>query len=44
MGDPKTGQMRLEGLDRVRDKINERVLQKDGSKEYTLDADAWVFV
>jgi hypothetical protein len=40
MGDPKTGQMGLEGLDRVRDKINERVLQKDGIKEYTLDADA----
>src|SRR4030042_1973704 len=28
MGDPKTGQMGLEGLDRVRDKINERVLKK----------------
>ena len=40
MGDPKTGQMGLEGLDRVRDKINERVLKKDGIKEYTLDADA----
>ena len=40
MGDPKTGQMGLEGLDRVRDKINERVLRKDGIEEYTLDADA----
>jgi hypothetical protein len=40
MGDPKTGQLGLEGLDRVRDKINERVLKKDGIKEYTLDADA----
>ncbi len=40
MGDPKTGQLGLEGLDRVRDKINERVLRKDGIKEYTLDADA----
>jgi len=40
MGDPKTGQMGLEGLDRVRDKINERVLKKDGIEEYTLDADA----
>ncbi len=25
MGNPKTGQLGLEGLDRVRDKINERV-------------------
>jgi len=40
MGDPKSGQLGLEGLDRVRDKINERVLKKDGMKEYTLDADA----
>jgi hypothetical protein len=40
MGDPKAGQLGLEGLDRVRDKINERVLKRDGIKEYTLDADA----
>ncbi len=40
MGDPKTGQRGLEGLDRVRDKINERVLKRDGIEEYTLDADA----
>jgi hypothetical protein len=40
MGDPKAGQLGLEGLDRVRDKINERVLKKDGIQEYTLDADA----
>lgn len=40
MGDPRAGQLGLEGLDRVRDKINERVLKKDGIKEYTLDADA----
>jgi len=40
MGDPKSGQLGLEGLDRVRDKINERVLKKDGIREYTLDADA----
>jgi hypothetical protein len=40
MGDPKRGQLGLEGLDRVRDKISERVLKKDGIKEYTLDADA----
>ncbi len=44
MGDPKSGQLGLEGLDRVRDKINGRVLKKDGIKEYTLDADAWFFV
>lgn len=40
MGDPKAGQLGLEGLDRVRDKINERILKRDGIKEYTLDADA----
>ena len=40
MGDPKTGRLGLEGLDRVRDQINERVLKRDGIKEYTLDADA----
>jgi len=40
MGDPKTGQKGLEGLDSVRDKINERVLRRDGVEEYTLDADA----
>ena len=40
MGDPKAGPLGLEGLDRVRDKINERVLRKDGIKQYTLDADA----
>jgi len=40
MGDPKTGQLGLEGLDRVRDKINERILKRDGIEKYTLDADA----
>ncbi len=40
MGDPKTGQAGLKGLDRVRDKINGRILKRDGIKEYTLDADA----
>ncbi len=40
MGDPKTGRLGLEGLDRVRDKINEGVLRRDGIKAYTLDADA----
>jgi hypothetical protein len=40
MGDPKTGQPGLNGLDQVRDKINGRILKRDGIKEYTLDADA----
>ncbi len=40
MGDPKTGRRGLNGLDGVRDKINERILKRDGRKEYTLDADA----
>jgi hypothetical protein len=40
MGDPKGGEPGLEGLDRVRSKINERILKRDGIKEYTLDADA----
>ena len=40
MGDLKTGQMGLTGLDKVREKINERILKRDGMREYTLDADA----
>ena len=40
MGDPRTGQMGLTGLDKVRDKITERILRRDGITEYTLDADA----
>jgi hypothetical protein len=40
MGDPKTGQLGFERLDGVRDKLNERILKRDGIKEYTLDADA----
>jgi hypothetical protein len=40
MGDPRTGQMGLRGLDKVRDKITERILRRDGITEYTLDADA----
>jgi hypothetical protein len=40
MGDPRAGQLGLEGLDGVRDKMNERILKRDGVKEYTLDADA----
>jgi hypothetical protein len=40
MGDPNRGEAGLEGLDRVRGKINERILRRDGIKAYTLDADA----
>jgi hypothetical protein len=40
MGEPSRGRPGLEGLDRVRGKLNERVLRRDGVKEYTLDADA----
>jgi len=40
MGNPKAGQMGLTGLDKVRDKINGRILKRDGITEYTLDADA----
>lgn len=40
MGDPDSGEPGLEGLDRVRCEINERILRRDGTKEYTLDADA----
>ncbi len=40
MGDPKSGQRGLRGLDQVRCKINERILKRDGITEYTLDADA----
>ena len=40
MGEPKTGPLGIEGLDSVREKINERILKRDGMTEYTLDADA----
>ena len=40
MGDPNRGQEGLKGLGEVRDKINGRILKRDGIKEYTLDADA----
>jgi len=40
VGNPRAGQMGLRGLDKVRDKINERILKRDGITEYTLDADA----
>ena len=39
-GDSTRGQEGLKGLDEVRDKINGRILRRDGLKEYTLDADA----
>jgi hypothetical protein len=44
MGDLGTGQIGLKGLDRVRGKINGRILKRDGVKEYTLDADAMEIV
>ncbi|RPJ09954.1 MAG: IS1380 family transposase [Deltaproteobacteria bacterium] len=40
MGDPKCGGVGLKGLDQVRDKINGRILKRDGRRVYTLDADA----
>jgi len=40
MGDLKRRYPGLKGLDRVRDEINQRILKRDGIKEYTLDADA----
>jgi hypothetical protein len=44
MGDPNSGEPGLKGLDWVRDKINERILRRDGIQEYTLDADAMEIV
>jgi hypothetical protein len=44
MGESTRGGPGLEGLDRVRGKINERILRRDGIKEYTLDADAMEIV
>jgi hypothetical protein len=40
MGEPRKGQVGLKGLDRVRDRINKRILKRDTIREYTLDADA----
>jgi len=40
MGDSNRGEPGLRGLDRVRDRINGRILKRDGIKEYTLDTDA----
>ena len=39
-GRSEQGEAGLKGLDRVRGKINERILRRDGIKEYTLDVDA----
>jgi hypothetical protein len=40
MGDPNRGQEGLKGLGEVRDKINGRILKRDGIRGYTLDPDA----
>ena len=40
MGNPKGDQIGLTGLDKVRDKINGRILKRDKATQYTLDADA----
>jgi hypothetical protein len=40
MGDPEKGQGGMVGLDEVRDRVNERILRRDGIQVYTLDADA----
>ena len=40
MGDKETGMKGLEGLDKVREGINHRIMKRDGIEEYTLDADA----
>jgi hypothetical protein len=40
MGDPNRGEEGLKGLGEVRDRMNGRILKRDGIKQYTLDADA----
>ncbi|MDN5941060.1 MAG: IS1380 family transposase [Nitrospira sp.] len=40
MGDPQTGQAGLVGLGQVRDRLNARLLRRDGHETYTLEADA----
>lgn len=40
MGDPDTEENGLKGLDNVRQIINQRILGREGIKEYTLDVDA----
>ena len=40
MGNLQTGQLGLKGLGRVRDKLNHRMMKRDKTEAYTLDADA----
>lgn len=40
MGDPRNNQAGLIGLGVVRDRINHRILRRDGIADYTLDVDA----
>jgi len=40
MGSKESGRSGLAGLDKVREAINNRIMRRDGIKEYTLDADA----
>jgi len=40
MGDPQADPGGLPGLGQVRDLLNQRILRRDGIREYTLDADA----
>lgn len=44
MGDKKTDQGGLKGLDKIREVINHRILRRDGIDGYTLDADAMEIV
>src|SRR3990167_3241115 len=40
MGDKESGGSGLEGLDKVREVINQRIMRRDGIKDYTSDGDA----
>jgi len=40
MGDENNGQLGLKGLGKVRDILNHRMMKRDKTKDYTLDADA----
>lgn len=40
MGNRETGQLGLKGLGEVRDKLNHRIMKRDTTLAYTLDADA----
>src|SRR4030043_2479251 len=40
MGNLQTGQLGLKGLGGVRDKLNHRIMKRDKTESYTLDADA----